>query len=125
MPPGRPLALQWRSGKCHHACHRRDQEAEIFLCIRGAMASNTLRDPQLSASRIARSDGITPDDIALFPLDDAVCAEIARDLAPCLPEEYLAAYVQRVGIATASLHILRAWLDRNARDYFGGFYSAR
>ena len=97
-----------------------------FSCaFGGAMASITLRDPVSGALMDCAIDGITPDDIASFPLDDAVCAEIARDLAPCLPEEFLAAYVQRVGIATASLHILGAWLDRNARDYFGDFYSAK
>ena len=97
-----------------------------FSCaFGGAMASITLRDPISGALMDCAIDGITPDDIASFPLDDAVCAEIARDLAPCLPEEFLAAYVQRVGIATARLHILGARLDRNARDYFGDFYSAK
>jgi len=89
------------------------------------MASITLRDPVSGALMDCAIDGITPDDIASFPLDDAVCAEIARDLAACLPEEFLAAYVQQLGIAAARLHILGARLDRNARDYFGDFYSAK
>ena len=83
------------------------------------MTSITLRDPASGALMDFTIDGLTPDDLAAFPLDDSVCAQIAQELAPCLPEEFLAAYVQRVGVATASLHILGVWLDRITREYLG------
>jgi len=83
------------------------------------MTSITLRDPVSGRFVDCTIDGLTPEDLASFPLDDTVCAEIARDVAPCLPEEFLAAYVQRVGVATASVHILGAWLDRKARECLG------
>ena len=83
------------------------------------MTSITLRDPVSGALMDFAIDGLSPDELASFPLDDSVCAEIAKDLAPCLPEEFLAAYVQRVGVATASLHVLAAWLERKARECFG------
>ena len=83
------------------------------------MTSITLCDPVSGAPVDLAIDGLSPDDLASFPLDDAVCSEIAKELAPCLPEEFLAAYVQRVGVATASLHILAAWIERKARECFG------
>jgi len=89
------------------------------ICLGGVMTSITLRDPISGMLVDCAIDGLTPEDLASFPLDDAVCAEIARDVAPCLPEEFLAAYVQRVGVATASVHILGAWLDRKTRQCLG------
>ena len=81
------------------------------------MAVITLCDPATGELVNCPVDGITADDLANFPLDEAVCAEIARDLAPCLPEEFLVAYVQRVGAVKAGLHILAAWLDRKASEF--------
>ena len=80
------------------------------------MAVITLCDPATGQLVDCSIDGITADELASFPLDEAVCAEIARDVAPCLPEEFLVAYVQSVGVAKAGLHILAAWLDRRARE---------
>lgn len=83
------------------------------------MTSITLCDPDTGEFFECPIDGLTPEDLAEFPLDDHVCAEIARDVAPCLPEEFLAAYVQRVGVVKAGAHILGAWLERKAREYLG------
>jgi hypothetical protein len=80
------------------------------------MTTIALLDPATSELVDCAFDGITADDLASFPLDEAVCAEIARDVAPCLPEEFLVAYVQRVGVVTAGIHILAAWLDRKASE---------
>jgi len=97
-----------------------------MACLGEFMTCITLRDPISGVLVDCAIDGLTPEDLASFPLDDAICAEIARDVAPCLPEEFLAAYVQRVGVATASLHILGAWLDRKARECLGiDFWQAR
>ena len=38
--------------------------------------------------------------------DEEICEKLNRDLAPCLPEEFLAAYVDRVGMETAGRVIL-------------------
>ena len=83
------------------------------------MTSITLCDPDTGEFLECAIDGLTPDDLAAFPLDEAVCAEIAHDVAPCLPEEFLAAYVQRVGVVKAGAHILGAWLERKSREYLG------
>ena len=52
--------------------------------------------------------GLTPAELEAYPLDEGICDEIARAIAPCLPEEFLAAYVQRVGAITAGVMILGA-----------------
>jgi hypothetical protein len=83
------------------------------------VTSITLCDPATGTLVECAIGGMTPDDLAAFPLDDQVCAEIARDVAPCLPEEFLAAYVQRVGVVTGGLHILGVWLERKAREILG------
>jgi hypothetical protein len=80
------------------------------------MTTITLLDPATGELIACPFDGITADDLASFPLDEAVCAEIARDVAPCLPEEFLVAYVQRVGAVKAGMHILAAWLERKASE---------
>lgn len=80
------------------------------------MTTITLCDPATGELIDCPLDGITADALASFPLDEAVCAEIARDIAPCLPEEFLVAYVQRVGAVKAGMHILAAWLDHKAAE---------
>ena len=52
--------------------------------------------------------GLTPAELEAYPLDEGICDEIARAIAPCLPEEFLAAYVERVGAITAGVMILGA-----------------
>jgi hypothetical protein len=52
--------------------------------------------------------GLTPAELEAYPLDEGICDEIARAIAPCLPEEFLAAYVERVGAITAGVVILGA-----------------
>ena len=64
-----------------------------------------------------RIDGLTHAELEALPLDEQVCADIARDIAPCLPEEFLAAYVLRVGVARAGISVLGAWLESRARDW--------
>ena len=83
------------------------------------MTSITLRDPATGDLLDCAIDGLTHDELAAFPLDEQVCAEIAREFAPCLPEEFVAAYVSKVGPAKAGLHILGAWLERKARECLG------
>jgi hypothetical protein len=39
-------------------------------------------------------------------MDDEVCNELANEIAPCSPEEFLAAYAQRVGPKEAGIVIL-------------------
>ena len=56
--------------------------------------------------------GLTPAELESYPLDDRICDEIARAIAPCLPEEFLAAYVKRVGAITAGIVIFGAQLVR-------------
>jgi hypothetical protein len=56
--------------------------------------------------------GLTPAELEAFPLDETICDEIARAIAPCLPEEFLAAYVKRVGAITAGIAIFGAQFVR-------------
>ncbi len=83
------------------------------------MTRITLRDPASGDLMDCAIDGLTHDDLAALPLDEKICAEIAQEIAPCLPEEFLAAYVARVGVVGAGLEILGAWLDQKTREYFG------
>jgi hypothetical protein len=62
-------------------------------------------------------DGLTHTELAALPLDDQICEEVARDVAPCLPEEFLAAYVIRVGVVRAGASILGAWIQDRARRW--------
>jgi len=36
-----------------------------------------------------RIDGLTHAELEALPLDDQICEEVAREVAPCLPEEFL------------------------------------
>jgi hypothetical protein len=83
------------------------------------MTCITLRDPASGDLMDCAIDGLTHDDLAALPLDDRICAEIAKEITPCLPEEFLAAYVARVGVVAAGIDILGTWLDQKTREYFG------
>ena len=68
--------------------------------------------------------GMTPAELEAFPLDEGICDEIARAIAPCLPEEFLAAYVKRVGAITAGIAIFGAqFMRRGLRDADDGSVS--
>jgi hypothetical protein len=58
--------------------------------------------------------GLTSAELESYPLDEHVCDEIARAIAPCLPEEFLAAYVRRVGAIKAGLAIFGAHVIRGS-----------
>jgi len=58
--------------------------------------------------------GLTSAELESYPLDERVCDEIARAIAPCLPEEFLAAYVGRVGAIKAGLAIFGARVIRGS-----------
>ena len=62
--------------------------------------------------------GLTPEELEALPLDDGVCEEVAASVAPCLPEEFLAAYVLRVGVIEAGQTIIGAWIIRRVRTLF-------
>jgi hypothetical protein len=64
-----------------------------------------------------RIDGLTHAELEALPLDDQICEEVAREVAPCLPEEFLAAYVIRVGVVRAGASILGIWLTDRARRW--------
>ena len=58
--------------------------------------------------------GLTSAELESYSLDERVCDEIARAIAPCLPEEFLAAYVRRVGAINAGLAIFGARVIRGS-----------
>ena len=62
-------------------------------------------------------DGLTHAELEALPLEDRICEEVPRELAPCLPEEFLAAYVIRVGVVRAGATILGAWMGDHARRW--------
>jgi hypothetical protein len=62
-------------------------------------------------------EGLTHAELEALALDDQVCDEVAREVAPCLPEEFLAAYVIRVGVVKAGVTVLGAWLERRLREW--------
>jgi hypothetical protein len=70
------------------------------------------------SQKIERYDvgGLTPEELAALPLDERVCEEVSAAVAPCLPEEFLAAYVIRVGVVEAGRQIIGAWLVDRMRN---------
>jgi hypothetical protein len=62
--------------------------------------------------------GLTPEELQALPLDERVCREISAAMAPCLPEEFLAAYVVRVGVVEAGRQIIGEWIANRMRDLF-------
>jgi hypothetical protein len=87
-------------------------------CCRSSFAGETvakkivIKNPW-SGEMVERDiSGLTPAELEAYPLDEGVCDEIARAIAPCLPEEFLAAYVKRVGAIAAGVVIFGAQLVR-------------
>jgi len=62
--------------------------------------------------------GLTPEELEVLPLDERVCNEVAAARAPCLPEEFLAAYVLRVGVVEAGRQIVGDWFAHRVRALF-------
>ena len=68
--------------------------------------------------------GLTPEELQALPLDERVCEEVTSAVAPCLPEEFLAAYVIRVGVVEAGQQIIGAGIANRVRDLFVNVASA-
>ena len=77
-----------------------------------------VQNPQ--SRKLERYDigGLTQEELQSLPLDDRVCEEVAAAVAPCLPEEFLAAYVVRVGVVEAGQTIIGAWIARRLSNLF-------
>ena len=67
---------------------------------------------------------LTLEELQALPLDERICAEVSAAVAPCLPEEFLAAYVIRVGVVEAGQQIIGAWIANRIRDLFMSIASA-
>ena len=78
-----------------------------------------IQNPQTRTLERYEIGGLSPDELHALPLDDRICDEIAASIAPCLPEEFLAAYVIRVGVVEAGRQIIGDWLARQVRSMFG------
>jgi hypothetical protein len=65
--------------------------------------------------------GLTPEELQALPLDERICEEISAAIAPCPPEEFLAAYV--VGVVEAGQQIIGAWIANRMRDLFANVAS--
>ena len=70
------------------------------------MARIAVIDPTTGQLIDCSIDGLTHAELEALPLEDRICEEVPRELAPCLPEEFLAAYVIRVGVVRAGATIL-------------------
>ncbi len=81
------------------------------------MARIAVIDPTTGQWVECSIDGLTHAELESLPLDDQICDEVAREIAPCLPEEFLAAYVNRVGVVRAGASILGAWIGDSARRW--------
>jgi hypothetical protein len=68
--------------------------------------------------------GLTPEELQALPLDERICKEISTAIAPGPPEEFLAAYVVRVGVVEAGQQIIGAWIANRMRDLFANVASA-
>ena len=83
----------------------------------GSMTKIAVINPTTGRLVECRIDALTHAELEGLPLDDQICEEVAREVAPCLPEEFRAAYVIRVGIVRAGASILGAWLEDRARRW--------
>jgi hypothetical protein len=92
---------------------------ERGLCFGGAMTTTIVVQNPCSR-KLERYDigRLTPEELQALPLDERVCEEVAAAVAPCLPEEFLAAYVVRVGVVEAGERIIGAWTTDRVRSLF-------
>jgi len=89
------------------------------LAFGGAMPTTiVVQNPQSRSLERYDIEGLTHDELEALPLDERVCEEVASAIAPCLPEEFLAAYVMRVGVVEAGRTIIGNWICDRARELF-------
>src|SRR5206468_7661008 len=100
------VAIKLSSSRCRHG-------------VRFASGSNdndNRRDESVFAETGAlRHFGLTPEELQALPLDERICEEVSAVVAPCPPEESLAAYVIRVGVVEAGQQIIGAWIANRIR----------
>ena len=96
-----------------HASGRSQTAMSSIELFGGTVAKKIVIKNPWSGEMVERDiSGLTPAELESYPLDEGICDEIARAIAPCLPEEFLAAYVKRVGAITAGIVIFGAQLVR-------------
>lgn len=70
------------------------------------MTTVTLINPFSGATVKRNITGLSQLALDALPLDEDVCSLLARRIAPCSPEEFLAAYVDEVGSEAAGIVII-------------------
>ena len=83
-----------------------------------AMTTIVVQNPRSMRFERYNIAGLTPEELEALPLDERVCEEVAAIHAPCLPEEFLAAYVIRVGVVAAGRAIVGAWIAHRLSNLF-------
>ena len=98
---------------------RRATQHGIRFVSREAMTTTIVVQNPYSR-KLERYDigGLTPDELQALPLDERICSEVSATLASRLPEEFLAAYVIRVGVVEGGQQIIGAWIANRLRDLF-------
>ena len=83
-----------------------------------AMTTIVIQNPH--SRKLERYDirGLTAEELQALQLDERTCEEVSAAVAPCLPEEFLAAYVVRVGVIKAGQQIIGSWIANRLRDLF-------
>ena len=66
----------------------------------------TITNPFSGATVERDISGLSEDQLAAYPLDEAICNALSLKMAPCTPAEFLAAYVAQVGADDAGIVIL-------------------
>jgi len=93
--------------------------------LRGSNDNDNRRGESVFAETGAlRHWGLTPEELQALPLDERICEEVSAAVAPCPPEESLAAYVIRVGVVEAGQQIIGAWIANRISDLFSSVASA-
>src|SRR5205823_15013879 len=65
----------------------------VVACFGGSNDDNRCSDSAFAETGTLGHRWIDPRGTTILPLDDRVCEAVAAAVAPCLPEEFLAAYV--------------------------------